>query len=276
MTFASISAVTISLLLVGMFLTVMLNLNTLASQVENNVQINVYMKLTASKQDQQALKEKIDNMKAVESIQYQSKEKGLQELMDDMDQYADVYQSLENNNPLPDQFIVKTGDPKQTQAVADKIKSMPQVDQVRFGAKYINKLFKVVEIARWVGLVLISGLLFTSIFLISNTIKLTIVARRTEIEIMKLVGATNGFVRWPYFMEGLMLGIIGAIVPVLAIAFGYKGLYEKYTQNYHSLININLIPYDTMTLYLSLFLLLIGAGIGVWGSTHSVRKFLKI
>jgi cell division transport system permease protein len=278
MTFASVSAVTVALLLVGIFLTVMLNLNNIASQVENNVEVRVFIDNTATNAQQQELNANIKKIKDVKSITFLSKQDGLKQLINDMGKDSEVFKSLEGaQNPLPDAYIVKTYQPKQTIAVANSIQKLHYVDSVRYGKGYVEKLFKVIDVARNIGLVLILGLLFTSIFLIANTIKLTIVARRHEIEIMKLVGATNSFVRWPFFLEGLTLGVVGALIPSAIIGFGYRALYNLYLDNnYQSYVFIKLIPFNTLTLELTGLLVCIGACIGVWGSTTSIRKFLKV
>jgi cell division transport system permease protein len=278
MSFASISAVTVALLLVGLFLTVMLNLNTIANQVEKNVEVHVFIDRTAKADQQAALKKQIEQLDHIKSVKFVSKEEGMKAFIKSMGNDSDVFKSMQGKeNPLPDSFVIKTTDPKQSIEVAKQIEPMKYVDEVRYGKGYVEKLFHVVDIARNVGIVLILGLLFTSVFLIANTIKLTIVARRKEIEIMKLCGATNAFVRWPYFIEGFLLGVFGAIVPFLLIAVGYRELYQWFIgQNYQNYLFVKLIPYDTMTLYLGGSLIVIGAVIGVWGSLQSVHKFLKI
>lgn len=278
MTFASISAVTVALLLVGLFLTVMLNLNNIAQQVENNVEVRVFIDTTATSAQQQQLKTNISKIKNVKTISFLSKEDGLKQLIKDMGSDSEVFKSLEGTqNPLPDAFIVKTYDPKQTIAVANAVQKLQYVDSVRYGKGIVEKLFKIIDVARNVGIVLIIGLLFTSIFLIANTIKLTIVARRREIEIMKLVGATNAFVRWPFFLEGFTLGVIGALIPSFIIAIGYHELYMLFVNNnYQSYVFIKLIPFNKLVTQLTLLLVVLGGSIGVWGSTNSIRKFLKV
>lgn len=278
MTFASISAVTVALLLVGFFLVVMLNLNSIAQQVENNVEVKVFIDNTATSAQQQTLKDNISKLSEVKSITFVSKADGLKQLIKSMGSDSSVFKSLQGSqNPLPDSFTVKTYQPKQTIAVANAIQKFQYVDSVRYGKGIVEKLFKVIDVARNVGIVLIIGLLFTSIFLIANTIKLTIVARQNEIEIMKLVGATNGFVRWPFFLEGLTLGVIGALIPSAIIGFAYHELYAQFVNhNYQAYVFIKLIPYQTLVFRLTGLLVIIGACIGVWGSTNSIRKFLRV
>ena len=147
--------------------------------------------------------------------------------------------------------------------------------KVNYGQGSVEKIFKVTDFSRNVGIVLIIGLLFTAMFLISNTIKITIFARRREIEIMKLVGATNWFIRWPYFLEGLWLGLLGSVLPVAIIGISYyyahNYLAEKLEGNF-----IQLLDFSPFIYQVSGLLILMGAFIGIWGSVMSVRKFLKV
>ncbi|MCQ2009181.1 MAG: permease-like cell division protein FtsX [Sporolactobacillus sp.] len=275
MTFASVSAVTVSLVLVGLFLMVMFNLNKIAGDIESDVEVRVYLDQSMTQAEQDALQKDLKEVKNVQSVRFQSKKEGLDSLMESLGNDKQSFSDLKKENPLPNAYILKTNKPEQTIAVAKTVKSLPNVTDVRYGKGTVEKLFRFINIARNVGIVLIIGLLFTSVFLIANTIKLTIVARRREIEIMKLVGATNAFVRWPYFIEGLVMGVLGSIVPIVLVMVVYRFAYYNLGGNLQQMF-IRLIPYHTMTTNLSLLLVGIGALIGVWGSMSSVRKFLKI
>jgi cell division transport system permease protein len=275
MTFASVSAVTVSLVLVGMFLMVMFNLNKIAGDIEKDVEVRVYVDQSATKADQNQMERSLKEIDNVASVHYQSKTEGLNHLMKSLGSDRSTFNDIKKENPLPNAFILKTARPEQTIKVASEVRGLPHVSDVRYGKGTVEKLFHFVNIARNIGLVLIAGLIFTSVFLIANTIKLTIVARHREIEIMKLVGATNAFVRWPYFIEGLIMGLMGSVIPVLLVVVVYHFAYYNLGGNLSQMF-ISLIPYRTMTTNLSLLLIGIGAVIGVWGSLNSVRKFLKI
>jgi cell division transport system permease protein len=152
---------------------------------------------------------------------------------------------------------------------------MQYVSNVQYGKGQIEKLFSTVKIGRNIGIVLIAGLLFTAMFLISNTIKITIYARRTEIEIMKLVGATNWFIRWPFLLEGLFLGFMGALLPIVLIMSAYNSVHTVLQEKLQGTI-FELLPYNPFVFQLAGLLVLIGCLIGMWGSVMSVRKFLKV
>jgi cell division transport system permease protein len=275
MTFASVSAVTVTLILVGVFFVIMMNLNKVAQTIEEDVQIRVHIDVAANEQDQDKLKAQIENMSGVKSVVFSPKEKELQDLIQSMGEDGQAFKLFEQDNPLNDVFIVKTKNPKETMAMADKIGKLEYVSKAVYGKGTIEKLFKFIDASRNVGIVLIAGLFFTAVFLISNTIKITIVARRREIQIMRLVGATNNFIRWPFFIEGLILGVLGAVLPIILISIAYYHAYDylapKLVGNF-----IQILPFDPFVYQVSAVLILMGALIGVWGSLMSVRKFLKV
>ncbi|PLR78223.1 cell division protein FtsX [Bacillus sp. V3-13] len=275
MTFASVSAVTVTLILVGVFFVIMMNLNKVATTIEQNVEIRVHIDIAATEQDQEVLKQQIEKIPEVSSLTYSPKEEELANLVESLGEEGQIFQLFEQDNPLNDVFIVKTKNPTDTMAVAKQIEKMQYASNVKYGQGSVEKLFAFIETSRNVGLVLIIGLLFTAMFLISNTIKITIVARRKEIEIMKLVGATNSFIRWPFFLEGLWLGIMGSIVPIVIIAVTYRYAYDyiepKLVNHFIELLEFNPFIYQVAGL-----LILMGAIIGIWGSLMSVRKFLKV
>lgn len=272
MTFASVSAVTVTLLLVGVFFILLMNMNEIASNVENDVEIRVHLDATSTEQDMALVEKQITDIKGVSNVTFSSKEEELENLVDTL---GDAYSLYEQDNPLRNVYVVKTKTPEDVSAVAQKIEKINFVETVKYGKEYVDRLFKFVDISRNIGLALIIGLLFTAMFLISNTIKITITARRREIEIMRLVGATNSFIRWPFFLEGLWLGILGALIPIVLIGTTYYNL-VGYLGPRINVKHVELIPFSPFIYQVSAVLLLIGGLIGVWGSLMSVRKFLKV
>lgn len=273
MTFASVSAVTITLFILGVFLLLAMNVNHIANIVEDQVEINVFLDLTAEDDEIERVQNELQKIPEVDSIIYVPKEQGLMEFKEGFGEKSDLLDGLEEENPLPDKFIVKTKDPQQTGMVADRIVKLPHVSEVNYGKDTVDKLFKVTNTIRNFGLIFIVGLAFTAMFLISNTIRLTIVARRNEIEIMKLVGATKWFIRWPFFVEGLLMGVIGAIIPAVLLLLGYYALLQVMEGD---ILFLQLLPFYPLSYQIAGILLGIGAFIGMWGSMMSVRRFLKI
>ncbi|WP_093213065.1 permease-like cell division protein FtsX [Sediminibacillus albus] len=275
MTIASVGAVTTTLILVGAFLALMLNLNQMADNIEEDVEIKALVEVTAEEGQVDEIKQQIETIPAVSTVEYSSKEEELNELIESMGEEGKTWEMFEQDNPLNDAFVIKTEDPIETFDVASEVEKIENIQEVNYGEEIVQKLFQFNKYARNIGLALIIGLVFTAIFLISNTIKITIMARSKEIGIMKLVGATNGFIRWPFFIEGLLLGILGSIIPIAVIVSGYYYL----DANVSELINfkfVSLMPFNPFAWQLSLLILGIGAVIGVWGSVMSVRKFLKV
>ncbi|RNF38153.1 permease-like cell division protein FtsX [Planococcus salinus] len=272
MTFASASAVTVTLLLVGVFILIMMNLNKVADDLENDVEMKVYISLAADEERIEQLDSDIRGMSGVESVDYSTKEEELTDLILD---FGDELSLFEQSNPLFDVFYVKATEPQQTEQVATDIAAMENIEDVKYGEGKIERLFNILNTGRNVGLVLILALLFTAMFLISNTIRITIVARRQEIEIMKLVGATNWFVRIPFILEGMWLGLLGSIVPIALVAVLYYNV-TIFAEPRLSGQMIQLLDFTPFIYQVSALILLMGVFIGIWGSFMSIRKFLRV
>ncbi len=276
MTVASIGAVTMTLILVAVFLAVMLNLNEMAANIEDDVEINAMIDPTFNEEDDIVdLGEQIAELNGVDSVTFSSRDDELEKLIFSMGEEGEAWQLYEQDNPLNHVYIVRTFDPEDTVTVAAEIETFAGVEEVNYGQGVVERLFQFNTYARTVGLILILGLVFTAIFLISNTIKITIMARSKEIGIMKLVGATNGFIRWPFFIEGMLLGVLGSIIPITLVLAGYYYIDTNISERINYSF-VELLPFNPFAWQLSLIILVIGAFIGVWGSVMSVRKFLKV
>lgn len=275
MSVASIGAVTVTLILVGTFIILMFNINEMTVKVEEDVQIKTLIEVTADEDQIRELGEKIESIPGVASIEFSSKEEEFKKLIEDMGEQGKAWELYEQDNPLNHAYIVKAEVPQETESIAKQIEKFDNVYKVNYGQDVVPKLFTFNKYVRTIGIVLIVGLVLTAIFLISNTIKLTIMARSTEIGIMKLVGATNSFIRWPFFIEGFLLGVLGSIIPIITITLGYAYVYNVVVGQ-TTFPFVQLIPLNPFLWQLSLIIVLIGAVIGMWGSGMSVRKFLKV
>lgn len=276
MTFASISAVTVTLLLVGVFTIIMMNLNKVADDLENDVEIKVLIDIIEDPKEEKVVEEKlikeIEGLSEVEEVVYSSKEQELSLLIEDFGEDLSLF---EQSNPLRNVLYVKATDPQQTANVAEKIEKFDNTYEVKYGEGKVEKLFSFLNTSRNIGLILISGLLFTAIFLISNTIRITIIARRDEIEIMKLVGATNSFVRIPFVLEGMWLGILGSIIPMTVVSIVYYNLHKVLQPRLQGEL-LQLLDVSPLIYQVNALILVLGILIGIWGSFMSVRKFLKV
>ncbi|PKR78000.1 cell division protein FtsX [Halalkalibacillus sediminis] len=275
MTVAAVGAVTTTLVLVGIFLTLIMNINQIADNIEEDVQLKVYIDLAAQQEQVDELEQEISQISGVTKLEYSSKEEELENLIEDLGEEGEQWELFEQANPLNDAFVVQTQAADQYQRVSKEILAMDNVESVDYSENVVERLLTFNDYARYIGIAFIGALLLTAIFLISNTIKMTILARQDEIGIMKLVGAKNSFIRWPFFIEGLLMGVLGSIIPISIVMGGYYYLYE----NFRDSINVpfvELLPFNPFALQISLLLLGIGVFIGVWGSVMSVRKFLKV
>ncbi|ADU31824.1 permease-like cell division protein FtsX [Evansella cellulosilytica] len=275
MTFASVSAVTVMLLVVGAFLLVIMNVNHFASALEGDVEVQVFIDLTASEDDHDELLDELEGIDGVESVTFVSKDEGLDALIDSLGEQGGLYEMLRDENPLNDKFVVQAENPEETDVIASDIEDLSHVENVEYGKDIFEQLFSATDFVRMVGFAIIIALMFTAMFLIANTIKLTIIARKREIQIMKLVGATNGFIRWPFFVEGLLLGTLGAVIPIAILSYGYSNFYSSMGQQ-TGLDFFSFLAPNPLLSQMALLLTAIGAFVGIWGSMMSVRKFLRI
>ncbi|OUM88802.1 MAG: cell division protein FtsX [Bacillus thermozeamaize] len=275
MSFASVNAVALSMLILGLFYLLVSNINHFTSTVEDQVEMKVYMELTAGEQETKQLEERLRNDPAVKEVQFIPKEKGLEQFSESLGERGQLLEGLKEENPLPDAFLVRTYEPQQIAPLAEQLKRLETVRNVNYGQEYVDKLLSFTDAVRWVGLILVALLAVTAVFLISNTIRITIFSRRQEIEIMKLVGATNWFVRGPFLVEGILLGVFGALIPALLLGIGYSVMVDK-SQATLAMYSIELLPVYPLTLQLTGILLLFGACIGGGGSWISVSRFLRV
>ncbi|MDR1013333.1 MAG: permease-like cell division protein FtsX [Lactobacillales bacterium] len=273
MTVASTSAVTITLILAGVFLTIIMNITKIASDIEQDVNVTVFIDIGANKEEIAALKNEIKKVNYVKKIKFSGKDDQLKNIQSALGDAWKLFQG--DSNPLYDIFIVSTNSPNNTKKVARKISDIKHVYKADYGGASSDRLIAFTKNIQTWGLGAAVLLLFVAIFLISNTIRITIISRQTEIQIMRLVGAQNGFIRWPFFLEGAWIGLIGAIAPVLLIWFSYKTIYKvlnpELLRSHYSMYNPSFFLPQIIGL-----VVLIGVFIGSFGSVVAMRKFLKL
>ncbi|RUS43072.1 permease-like cell division protein FtsX [Cohnella sp. AR92] len=283
MSFASVGSIVVSLFILGVFMLLALNVNKLADQIENQVEIRVYVQTGTEQAKVEEINRTIGRLPEVKKVTFVSKEEGLKRLSESLDDNAKTaLQGYEGeNNPLPDGFDVEVFDPQKIAFVAKQIEAINTTDAdkpimgVKYGQGTVEKLFRITNAVRNIGLVIVAGLAVMAMFLISTTIKMTILARRREIGIMKLVGATNNFIRWPFFVEGILIGFGGAAITSAALLFGYSRLID--TAQYDlGLMLIKLATLQDVGWIITGTMLILGTLLGIWGSVVSVRKYLKV
>lgn len=283
MTFASISSIAVSLFILGIFMLLALNVNKLADQIDNKVQISVYLQLDIKQTKIDEIERAIKRIPEVKLVTFVSKEEGLNRFRESMGE--DGKEALEGyekeNNPLPDVFEVEAFEPQQIAFIAKQIDAINVIDttqpitKVKYGKDTIEKLFTITNAVRNIGFFIVLGLAVMAMFLISTTIKMTIIARRREISIMKLVGATNSFIRWPFFIEGAIIGFGGSILSTAILLIGYSQLVNTANANV-GLLMIQFSTVDEVMWLVGGTIVGLGTLLGIWGSTISVRKYLKV
>ena len=273
MSFASISTVAVSLLVLGMFLLMFLNTNNLAKYLEGQVQVSVYMEDTASGEQVAFVREKLKKMEGVVKVKEVTKAMALERFKERLGDQDKLLDSLGKENPFPFSFEVQVDKPERIKIITPIIGKLPKVETAKFGQEVVEHLFSLAKIMRFGGVVLVIFLAMATLFIISNTIRLTVFARRKEVVIMKYVGATDWFIRWPFLLEGMCLGFFGAVIASIFINSIYAALLERI---HATLAFLPLLPTSPLLGYVTIFLLAAGTGIGALGSYISLRKFLRV
>lgn len=283
MSVASITSIIVSLLILGVFIMLVLNVNSLADQADSQVEVNVFLELNVDQSMRETLQKEIAAMPEISKTTFVTKAQGLEELRKDLgDSGKELLEGFDkDNNPLPDKIVVEVIEPTTVPFVAGKIEKLNTLHpekpilKVRYGKGTVETLFTITRLIRNVGFIFVAGLAIMSMFLISNTIRVTILARRREISIMKLVGATNFFIRWPFFIEGALIGLIGSLITIGILFTGYQRLLSAVQEDI-ALNMLKLIPLGGIWIQLSALLIILGMLVGIIGSTLSMRKFLKV
>lgn len=272
---ASISAITITLIVVAVSLILTYNVNHTAEILTKNIEIIVFLEREVEEEATALIEKEINAIENVESVVFKSKDVIAKEYMAESDVFSAIMDGWgEDDNPLQDTFIIRVKDNSIIGDTAESIGQIEMVTTVNYGKGMVEKLLEIFEGIKGASIIAIGSLVLVTGFLISNTIKITIFSRRREIEIMRLVGASNLNIKIPFVFEGLFLGIIGAVLPIVIAFYGYNRLFD-YDLNLIMPI-IELIDPMPFIYNISLILLAIGVGVGMLASWRAVQKHLKI
>ena len=274
--FASISCITVTLIIVAVSIVGSWNVQNFTKLIRDDFTIVVFVKNDASAEDETKIRSEIEKINNVESIDFMSKK----EIMDQMKKSSQTFNNVmsswdENENPLDDTFQVRVKNDEKISDTAEKIKAIEKVDTVKYGEGMVESMVSIFKIVRYILIAMVLGLVIVTAFLIVNTIKITIFSRQEEIEIKRLVGASNTSIKQPFIIEGLIIGTLGSIIPIIVTIYGYSILYEKTGGKLFSQF-IKLVEPLPFSLYVSAILLVIGVIVGMFGSSRAVRKYLKI
>ena len=253
------------------------NFNSFIKQVEAEQGIQAYITNDATDDEVKELGEEIKALDGVNTIEYVSKEEALQHMKDRLGDKSYLLDGYDQNNVFPSSYVVTLTDLGKSSEVQAKIKEMQNVKKITSSDETIDMLVRIAKGVKIGSYVIIVALIAISVFIISNTIKLTVYARRKEISIMKYVGATNSFIRWPFVVEGIIIGLISGAMSLALVA----GLYMVISQNttfvgFLSNLGLRLLDFSDMFNLILIIYLVLGVGIGVLGSSLSMRKYLKV
>lgn len=276
---ASIGSVTAVLIILGFVLIIVLNVNNVAMVTKETFdEIAVYLYDDVDENQIEELGKAFKEIDGVMGVAFQTKEYALESMREQWGEDAYLLEGVRNNS-LPNTYIVQLEDVSKSEYVKSKLESFEGVEKAVYHKDAINALIAIADFVKKTGTGIILLLLLISVFIISNTIKITVLNRHKEIELMQYIGATNGYVRGPFMIEGILLGFIGSVVAILIIFFGYNYIINYLAARYLTLLSgmsgyivgVEMILNDLIIIFLT-----IGIGIGILGSLISLKKFLSV
>ena len=274
-TAASLMIMCATMFVFGIFFLIGQNVQNVIKQVEEQQAMQVFIKPDATEQEITDLGTKIREIEYVNKAEYVTKEDALNTVKTWLKDSQGLLEPYAKNNPFKASYVVTLTDLSKIQEAESKIAILEQVNNITVRNETINRLLDIANGVKTVSAVILVLLIFISIFIIANTIKLTVHARRKEISIMKYVGATNGFIRWPFMVEGIIIGVVSAMFSVLVLGLAYNYITGRATGMAQT-IQINLLQFsDTFSLLILIYLVL-GIGIGTIGSAISMKKYLEV
>lgn len=273
---ASITSITAVLVILGMFLILILSLNNIVMDTREKFdEVQVFLEDDVTVSQIEAIENRVRESNKVISVIFKSKDQALEEMKEGWGEEGYLLNGLESN-PLPNTLIIKLKDIEYADSVAKSIEDLEGIDEIQYNQDIIEKLVLFTNYIRTGGLVIVSILILVSVFIISNTIKLTVAARKTEISIMKYVGATNGYIRGPFIIEGILFGLIGAMVSILFVNYGYNYFFNAASDKLYVLFTVYLVPPKALIKDVMIIFIAIGSGIGALGSLVSMKRFLNV
>ncbi|MFA5104528.1 MAG: permease-like cell division protein FtsX [Candidatus Margulisiibacteriota bacterium] len=271
MSVVSLVTITVSLVVFGAFLLAVANLGNIASIIGSKMEIAAYVDKNIDDSSAAAISLQISAIEGVESVKFVSKEEAWKNFRSDYEGRLALGEII-SENPLPNTFLIKVKSPQATSAAAKKISNMAVINEVRYSGNLADRFQSVLDLIRVSGFILVALLIIATLLIVVNTIKLTVIARQTDIYIMRLVGATNSFIKWPFIMEGVLIGLIGAALSFIILKFSYD-LAVHELQDFMPFIPLITSGYRLFWIYISVSA--IGVVLGMLGAYISVNSLLK-
>ncbi len=277
MTSASIIIMCATMFIFGLFFVIGENVNSVIQQIEEQQGIQIFIDEEATETDIETLGNEIRNIDGVNKVTFVSKEDALNSVKEVFDDNQGLLEGWDEENPFPASYFVTLTDLSLNEQVQEKIYALDNVDEIASENNTINRLQELANGIQIMTVIILALLIIISIFIISYTIKLTVHARRREISIMKYVGATNGFIRGPFIVEGIIIGLISAIITLIILGLSYNAVMGGIGESVLiQSIGIGLLSFSEMFFLVLTVYLVLGIGIGILGSVISMRKYLKV
>lgn len=274
---ASISCITITLVVVAFSLVLSYNVENFTESIRKDVTMVIFLDKDAGKDDYSRIEAAIRATGNVEKLTFKSKLESAKETAEGNEVFQTIIDSwTDETNPLLDSFELKVREVEDIKDTAGKIKNIDKVNTVSYGEDMVDQLITIFDVVKKVSIGAVVALIVVTAFLITNTIKLAIYARNREIEIMRLVGASNISIKIPFVIEGLILGFLGSVIPIIITVYGYTSLYDFFGGKLLSSSLVQLIEPNPFVYLASLLLMIIGILVGMFGSWQAVKKYLKI
>lgn len=275
MSLASVFSITAMLLILGLFFVLIVNINMAAESAKQDYDtVQVYLLNTTTYEQAEDMISEVNGLRGVSKATYLSKEDALQDWKSDWGESAYLLDSLAGDNPLPNSVVVDVETLETSDTVVEALKKFPGVEDVKYYKETVEKLVKITNAIQIAALIIMGFLVVVSTVVVSNTIKLTVLARSREIRIMKYVGATNWFIRGPFLIEGIIIGLISAGISVGIVTFVYSKIVELIGQDLFLILSTPMVSTSFLTVNLVYVFLAMGVSIGACGSIVSMRRFL--
>lgn len=275
---ASISSISAVLVILGIILILILSINNVVLEITTQFdEIQVFLEDDLTDEDLDSIEGKIKNDESVLSLIFVSKAQGLETMKKEWGEEGHLLEGIEDeNNPIENSYIIQLKDIKYADRVVEDLNKIEGITKINYYKDIIDKLMVFANYIRIGGIVVVGILVLISIFIISNTIKITVSSRKKEINIMKYVGATNGYIRGPFIIEGILFGLIGAGISILIVNFGYECFFQSINDRLYMLLTVYLVPPSLLVNDIIIIFTAIGVGIGALGSIVSLKRFLNV
>ena len=275
-TLASLFAITAMMLILGLFFTLAVNLNLFTEMVKRDYDtVEVFLNDDVSEEDAKAIMNEVTGINGVSEVEYRSKAQALQIMRDRWGSSGYLLDSL-GGNPLPNSILVTVTSLDAADAVNSQVSTIQGVESTKYYKETVDKLTKVTNFLQYGSMSIMLFLVLISLIVVSNMSKLTVFARAREISIMKYIGATNWFIRGPFLVEGIIIGMLSAVAAAGIVYIVYSNAVEIIGMKVMTILSSPLVPAEYLMQNLLIIFLALGVGIGATGSIISMRKFLEV